>query len=172
MIDIVYNLTNKLLSEGIDEYKKRKEFVNYRICIAEKVGRELRVNREIVTELQKKKDVDGFVWKGKPRCELYRALRTNSYESVYEGLIPIGIIFEGSFEISDDLLLQVNVSNVNQLKNRLKECDSVAELLMRTFHRLEMSKLYSEHSVRDPDLSYLGDLINLSIHVLTKTNDD
>jgi len=107
VIDLILSATQTLITKGVEFFQKSEETKRLRLCVQDRLRRELRFNREILDELARMEEGKNR-WDGRERRRLVKALNTAAIDAVDGGMIPSGLLVEGdltpqSCEILDEL---------------------------------------------------------------------
>ena len=163
LIDILTDASKSLIKYGLDRYIKKKEFETLAKCLRDRTKREIRFNLEVVSELMRSnEDLDQelkFKWIDEDRIKLFDCLKMDTFRAIEESLLPFDEVFKGVCDINKKLLEYTVKSG--HTGTRLSKCDTISNLVERTYHRIEFTKLYCKSANRNPDLAYLQDMMLL-----------
>lgn len=165
MIDLILNGAKYIIDKGYEAYKKSDELDHLRLCVQDRVRRELAFNREILQELCRETS-DAVRWTGEPRKRLIDSLTTSAFDAVNDGMVPARLLFEKEFDSQQFFGSWDGKETPNAYMANVAVISSQVQLLERAYHRIKLYKLYSESPEHKTNVEYLRFLVGKMLQSL------
>jgi len=153
MLDLLLEPTRVFVKGGIDVFRKSKEHQNLLIAVQDRIRREIRFNSALLQELGKyDRSKNAFKHDNDLRLALVRSLRTEAFEEVNKGVLPLKLFFES--QLSEDIWpkkWQDRDKYLGWLKNVITQYD----LLERIYHRIGLAKTFAECGQIQGNMDYI-----------------
>ena len=165
VIDLILSATQTLITKGVEFFQKSEETKRLRLCVQDRLRRELRFNREILDELARMEEGKNR-WDGRERRRLVKALNTAAIDAVDGGMIPSGLLLEGDLQPQSFFMSWKGSEAPAAYTVRVREVRTQAQLVERTYHRIRLYKLYGNSPERETDVQYLCFLVAKTLEAL------
>lgn len=165
VIDLILSATQTLITKGVEFFQKSEETKRLRLCVQDRLRRELRFNREILDELARMEEGKNR-WDGRERRRLVKALNTTAFDAVDGGMIPSGLLLEGDLQPQSFFMSWKGSEAPAAYTVRVREVRTQAQLVERTYHRIRLYKLYGNSPERETDVQYLCFLVAKTLEAL------
>lgn len=151
MWDILIEPAKTFIKGGLDAFRKSDEIKNLTLAIQDRIRREVRFNAAILDEINKG-DNDGQPKNpDNVRLALVGSLKTNAFDDINNGLIPIALFF--ALELDKDKWPKWK--NKDQYLGYTKSDKAQVDLLERIYHRISLAKTFAGCEKLQGNLDYI-----------------
>jgi hypothetical protein len=150
MWDILIEPAKTFIKGGLDAFRKSDEIKSLTLAIQDRIRREVRFNAAILDEINKDDN-------GQPknpenvRLALVRSLRTNAFDDINNGLIPIVLFF--SSELDKDKWPKWKSKEKYLLYTHSDKMQ--VDLLERIYYRISLAKTFAECGKLQGNFDYI-----------------
>lgn len=165
MLELVSGLFSTLISQGIGEFTKSKQLKTLRIVCIDRLLREVRFNKEVLSEIKEHND------KNKKRQysesdfqeikrDLILSLQTKGFDVVTDSMVPLGLIISGKLKLADGERIIVHKPGESygfssENETRFKGMVQKLEFLERLVERFYLRIVIAKSSKRAKDYEYI-----------------
>ena len=159
MFELLLAPAKKLLEVGIDTFKKSEDLKTLTVVVQDKVLRETRFNLEIFEQILRKGKDGNYSNPDKIRLALIKAVRTNAFDELDSGNIPISFLFPRDAEKEKWPRNEERWGDVKKYLDWTGSIKTQSDLLERVYQRLMLLKTYAECGSIYGDLYYVRFLL-------------
>lgn len=158
MIDLLLEPAKVFIAGGIEQFRKSQELKNLTVAVKDRLRREIQFNTAILDEAIKLrgKGRDGEDEEGTPGNDdvivaLILSLRTQAFDAVNEGPIPVCLMISGPLDKSRWPSMRAK----EKYDGYLASTTTVEELLDRTYYRIHIVKTLASCGKLGFNLGYI-----------------
>jgi hypothetical protein len=148
MLEMLMEPTKKFIAGGIDAFRKSKEHQNLLIAVQDQIRREVRFNSALLQELKRSTHKDDM----EVRIALIKSLRTEAFDNINQGMLPLGLFFEAEL-VKEDIF--PNWGKQDTYLGWLKYVITQYDLLERVYHRIRLAKTFADCGKTQGDMDYI-----------------
>ncbi len=138
MWDLLAEPAKTFIKGGLDAFRKSDEIKNLTLAIQDRIRREVRFNAAIFDAISK--DDSSLKTPEVVRAALVGSLRTDAFDDINNGLIPIVLFFSPEL----DKHKWPKWKNKDLYLEYLQSTETQVDLLERIYHRISLAKTFAE----------------------------